>query len=130
MKSIVLVDDHDKFRQAIREVLEEQTDLIVVGEAANGEQGIEVVVKNKPDILITDLKMPCLDGIGLTEQVSKLCPQTVIIILSQYGDKPYVDAALRVGATGYVLKNCIPDGLIDAVHTVCAGETYLSSTLG
>ena len=124
--TIVLADDHRMVRQGLRGLLEDETDLRVVGEAADGIEAVQVTARLKPDILVTDLRMPGLDGIQVTARVRELSPATGIVILSMYGIRVYVDAALRAGARGYVVKKSAADGLMGAIRIVAAGGSYVS----
>lgn len=127
MWKIVLADDQAAVRQGVKDWLEDEPDLEVVGEAVDGVDAVELTDSMKPDILITDLKMPRLDGIGVTKRVRQLSPDTRVIILSMYGNGVYVDAALNAGALGYVIKKSSADGLLDAIRAVADGKTYVSS---
>jgi two-component system, NarL family, response regulator NreC len=129
MTTIVLVDDHQILRQGVRNLLEDDPDLKVIGEAADGKEGIELTEKLKPDILISDLMMKGLNGIDVTREVRKLSPATRIIILSMYDDDGYVNQAMRAGAMGYVLKGSGIDELLTAIRKVLSGSTYLGSRL-
>jgi DNA-binding NarL/FixJ family response regulator len=102
--SVVLADDHAIVRQGLRAVLEATSEFAVVGEVADGLQVSEVVDRLRPHVLVLDLMMPGLNGLEITRQVRKRCPQTRIVILSMHADEPYVLEALRNGAAGYVLK--------------------------
>jgi NarL family two-component system response regulator LiaR len=129
MAKIVVADDHALARGYIKDLLREEPGVDVFGEASDGVEAVELTAKLKPDILVTDLKMPRLNGIEVTTRIRQLSPNTRIIILSLYGDKVYVDAALKAGARAYVLKKFSADGLIDAVRAVAAGKNYLSPSL-
>ncbi len=124
MLKIVLADDQPSVRRGIRGLLEDEPDLEVTGEAENGAEAVEMTGRLKPDILVTDLRMPYLDGIQVTEIVARSCPDCRVIILSMYGSKPYVEAAVRAGACGYVLKKFSADGLLEAIRTVATGGSY------
>lgn len=124
MLKIVLADDQKAVRRGIRGLLEGEPDLEVVGEASDGAEAVEITSRLKPDILVTDLKMPQLDGIGVTGRVKELSAGTRVIILSMYEGKTYVKAALQAGASGYVLKRFSADGLTEAIRTVGAGGSY------
>jgi DNA-binding NarL/FixJ family response regulator len=127
--SIVLVDDHPVVRKGLRALLEAEPDLSVVGEAASGQEAIDLVERLKPALLIVDLRMPGLDGLEVTRQVSRRSPHTRVLILSMHANEAYVTEGLRSGATGYVLKDTDSPSLLLAVREVAAGGRYLSPPL-
>ncbi len=126
MLTIVLVDDHKIVRSGIARLLEDEPDLKVIGEGANGAEGIEATRTLKPDILISDLMMDGLTGIDVTREVRKVSPSTKTIILTMYNDSGYIDRAMKEGAKGYILKGSGINDLIKAIHTVGGGGIYLS----
>lgn len=126
MLTVVLVDDHKIVRNGITRLLEDELDIKVIGEGANGAEGIQAVKTLKPDILISDLMMNGLTGIDVTREVRKAVPSTKTIILSMYNDTGYINRALQEGAKGYVLKGSGIDDLIKAIRVVGEGGTYLS----
>lgn len=126
MKTVVIVDDNRQTRLAVKEILSNESEFKVIGEADDGIQGFEVTNVCKPDVLITDLKMPRLNGIALTERVNKECPQTHILMLSQYGDKNYIDAAISAGASGYLHKKYIVKRLSEAIFSILTGKIYIA----
>jgi two-component system, NarL family, response regulator NreC len=127
--TILLADDHHVMRQGLRMLLEAQEDFRVVAEAGDGLEAVKLVERLKPHVLIVDLMMPGLNGLEVARQVSHHSPQTRIIVLSMYGNEPYVLEALRNGAVGYVLKDADAAELLRAVHEVVAGRRYLSPPL-
>ncbi len=129
MTKIVIVDDHKLLRGILRGLLEAEPGLEVVGEADDGFQGLKVAEEQKPDVLISDLKMDRMDGIELTRKLQGAVPSTRIIILTMYGDPIYVTRAIDAGALGYVLKGADIDELIHAIHRVQSGNQYLSASL-
>jgi len=129
MIKIVLADDHVLARGYVKDLLSDEQDLEVIGEASDGVEAVELTARLKPDILVTDLKMPRLNGIEVTTRIRQLSPDTRVIILSLYGDKAYVDSALKAGAQAYVLKKFSADGLTDAIRAVVAGKNYLSPSI-
>ncbi len=129
MVKIVVADDHALARGYIKDLLSDEPGVEVIGEASDGVEAVELTAKLMPDILVTDLKMPRLDGIELTKRIRQSSPATRIIILYMYGDKVYVDAALTAGARAYFLKKFSSDGLTEAVLAVSAGKNYLSPPL-
>ena len=127
--SVVLADDHAIVRQGLRAVLEATTEFAVVAEVADGLQVAEVVDRLRPNVLVLDLMMPGLNGLEITRQVRKRCPQTRVVILSMHADEAYVLEALRNGAAGYVLKEASIPEVAQAVREVAAGRRYLSQPL-
>jgi len=127
--TIVLADDHTVVRQGLRAVLEATAEFTVLGEVADGLQVPEVVERLRPNVLLLDLMMPGLNGLEITRQVAKRCPQTRIVILSMHADEAYVLEALRNGAAGYVLKEASVTEVADAVREAAAGRRYLSQPL-
>jgi DNA-binding NarL/FixJ family response regulator len=126
MVTVVLADDHVVVRQGLRALLESDPRFVVVGEAADGLEAVELVKRRKPTVLIADLMMPGLDGLATTRKVSRLESDTRVIILSMYGDQAYVLEALRNGAAGYVVKESCGAELFEAIRVVVAGRRYLS----
>ena len=126
---IVLADDHQIVRQGVKSLLESQADLEVVGEAGDGISVLTILGRVKPDILVLDLMMPGLNGLEVTRRVSKVSPQTKVIVLSMYMNEPYVIEALRNGAYGYILKESNIADLVRAIREVAAGHHYLSPPL-
>ncbi|MFH0769071.1 MAG: response regulator transcription factor [Chloroflexota bacterium] len=118
MISIFLADDHAIIRRFIKRLLEEEADLSVIGEAANGIDAVKLVAELKPDILITDLSMPGLDGIEVTRRVRKASPQTLIVALSNWDAQKNVVAAKQAGASAYVVKNLAVGELVHTVRMV------------
>jgi len=126
MVSIVLADDHVVVRQGLRALLESDPNIVIAGEASNGLEAVDMVTRRKPTVLITDLMMPGLDGLAITQKLSRLKLNTQAIILSMYGDQAYVLTALKNGAAGYVLKESCGAELFQAIREVVAGRRYIS----
>jgi len=126
---VLIADDHAIVRQGIRQYLESAEDITVVGEAANGNQAVEMVERLKPDVLLLDINMPGLTGIEVTQQLKKSHPDTKILILTAYDEDPYVFSLLQAGANGYLLKSCEIDELQRAVHSIYHGKTVLSPSV-
>lgn len=129
MPNILLADDHNIVRQGLRALLQSEPHFRLVGEASDGIEAVRLAERLKPDVLITDLMMPGLNGLEVTRQVTKLLPQIRVIILSMYTNDAYVLEALKNGALGYVLKDSQAADLIQAVKEVIAGNRYLSPPL-
>jgi DNA-binding NarL/FixJ family response regulator len=127
--TIVLADDHHIVRQGVMALLRGEPDFSVVGEASDGISVVAMTGQLKPDILVLDLMMPGLNGLEVTRRVSKVSPNTRVVILSMYMNEPYVIEALRNGAYGYILKESSIADLIKAIREVAAGRHYLSPPL-
>ena len=123
---VVLADDHAVVRKGIREFLEEDTAIQVVGEASDGEEALTLVARDKPNVAVFDIQMPKLNGMEATRRVKKEFPQTRVLMLTAYDDDPYIFAALQAGANGYLLKTSSSDELVHAVHAIAKGESALS----
>jgi len=122
---ILLADDHVITRQGMCRLLEEESDLAVIGEAGDGEEAVQMVTEMQPDVVIMDIAMPKLNGIEATRQIKLLCPTTAVLALSAYDDDEYVFGLLEAGAAGYLLKTASGDRLINAVRAVYKGEPVL-----
>lgn len=126
---IMLVDDHRLFRDGLRTLLSQQPDMEVVGEAIDGPAVLSSVRELRPDILLMDISMPGLNGIGATRRVVAEYPTIRIIMLSMHADQRYVSESLRAGALGYVLKDSAIDELLAAIRTVSRGQRFLSGSI-
>ena len=127
--TILLADDHPVVRQGIRNLLISEVEFSVVGEAENGLQAVQMGEKLQPDIMIVDMMMPHLNGLEVIRQLTGRLPNTRFIVLSMQSADPYVTQALKAGASGYVLKDCCPEELIQAIRQVQNGNRYLSPQL-
>jgi len=125
----MLAEDHHLVREALRALLEERTEVDVIGQAEDGAEAIDLAQKLKPDIVVMDISMPNLNGLEATRRLMELSDSPKIIILSQHKRQEYVVQALQAGASGYLLKDSITDELIEAIQTVKEGMTYLSEQL-
>jgi LuxR family maltose regulon positive regulatory protein len=126
---VLLVDDHALIRSGLRKLLEAEKGLRVVGEAEDGREALEMVRKLSPHVVVMDITMPHLDGTEATRGILAEFPETKVIALSIHGGKRFVENMLQAGAAGYVLKNSVPEELVDAVRTVLRGENYLSASV-
>ena len=129
MPTIVLADDHHIVRQGLRALLESEPNFRLVGETGDGLEAVRMVERLQPQVLITDVMMPGLNGLEVTRQVHKAAPHTRVIILSMHANDAYVVEALKNGAVGYVLKDSQASDLVQAVKEVAAGRRYLSPPL-
>ena len=122
---ILIADDHAFVRESTRHILEQESDLEVIGEAGDGEETVKLATTFKPDVAIIDIAMPKLDGIEATKQIKTLCPGISVLILSAYDDDQFVFSLLEAGAAGYLLKSVRGQEIVDAVRAVYSGESVL-----
>ena len=125
MPTIVLADDHHIVRQALRALLETESDFELVGEAGDGLEAVRVVDRLQPRVLVCDVMMPALNGLEVVRQITQRT-KTRVLILSMHADDAHVSEALKYGAAGYILKDCQSSELIHAIREVAAGRRYLS----
>ena len=123
---IVLADDHAILREGIRALLEDQHDMLVVGEAADGRKAVELARTLKPDVVVMDIGMPLLNGLEATRQIKHDCPDVAVIVLTMHDNEEYVSQLLAAGASGYVLKRAASSELVTAIRAVATGQSYLS----
>lgn len=123
---IILADDHRVMREGLRALLEKEQDLQVVAEAGDGRTTIKLVHKLSPHLVIMDNIMPDLNGIEATRQIIAKNPRVKIIVLSMHSNRQFVIEMLKAGASGYILKDCAFEELINAIRFVLKGELYLS----
>ncbi len=121
---IVLADDHEIFRDGFRVMIKKQPSVVLAGEASNGEELIELALKLKPDVVVTDIKMPKLDGLEATKRLTRDMPGTGIIALSMSDEENLIVDMLEAGAKGYLLKNAHKEEIIEAIKTVNMGQSY------
>jgi DNA-binding NarL/FixJ family response regulator len=123
---VLIADDHGIVRSGIRLLLEQQGDIEVVGEAANGAEARELAIKERPDLAILDVKMPKLTGLQATREIKQQAPEVAVLILSMHDDERYLFEALKAGASGYVLKAQADTDLLAAIRAVERGEPFLT----
>jgi DNA-binding NarL/FixJ family response regulator len=126
---ILLADDHTIVRQGLARLLEDQTDLRVVGEATDGRMALEKATALKPDIVIMDIAMPLMNGIEAAKRIRKQLPETKILILSMYSHEHYIHELLETGISGYLLKDSSGRDIISAIKAAMKGETFLSPSI-
>ncbi len=124
--TILLADDHTIVRQGLKLILAAHADLQVIGEAANGNQAVELAAKLRPDIVLLDVQMPELNGIEATQKMVAANPRIRILVLSMHKEAVYVREILRAGARGYILKDAIDTELLSAIRSVANGDGYIS----
>jgi two-component system response regulator NreC len=126
---LLLADDHRTVRECLRLMLEQHSDIEVVGEAGDGREAIERAETLKPDIVLMDIAMRETSGLIAARLLRQRCPNVKVVMLSQYSDDSYFQELLRVGVSGYVLKQSASVELLQAVRAVAAGGEYLDSSL-
>jgi DNA-binding NarL/FixJ family response regulator len=126
---ILIADDHGVVRKGLRLLLEEYSELEVVGEAANGREVVKLATDLSPDVILMDVAMPLLNGIEAAEQVRKVNSEIGIIMLTMHADEGYVLRALNVGVKGYLLKESAEDDLLRAVKAVSQGKPFFSPAI-
>ncbi|MEW6030155.1 MAG: response regulator transcription factor [Chloroflexota bacterium] len=127
MIRVLVVDDHAILRDGIRSLLESQDDVIVVGEADNGEEAVELVQNILPDVVLMDLSMPRMNGLEATRTIKERFPNVKVLILTQHDSREYIAPALQAGAAGYVLKRSGRREMLNALRQVYEQGAYLAS---
>ncbi len=120
--SVLLVDDHPVVRAGIRNLLERAPDILVVGEANDGEEALQMVQQLKPDVMLLDMEMPGINGNEVAQQLQKVGSPVHILALSAHDDKQYIQELLANGAAGYLVKEEVPETIVEAVRGVARGE--------
>lgn len=126
MTSLVIADDQGMVRAGFRSLLEAEPDLEVLGEAANGEEAVEVVRRLRPDVTLMDIRMPVLDGIAATRRLLEEGVPTRVLVLTTFDLDEYVFEALRAGASGFLLKDAPAEELAAAIRVVASGDSLLA----
>ena len=129
MTSVLIADDDDLMRAGLIELLTGEPGIEIIGQAATGRQAVERALQLAPDVVLMDVRMPDLDGISATRELSRVVPEAKVIILTTFEQDDYIFGALRAGASGFLLKRTRPEELIAAVHTVAAGDSLLSPSV-
>ena len=127
--SVLLVDDHSLVRRGFRRILEDESDIVVAGEAADGTEAVRLARELHPQVVVMDCAMPKMNGLEATRKILEDTPQTLVLMLSMHPEETLVRQALDAGARGYVLKNAVDLELGAAIRRVVAGETVLDSQL-
>src|SRR3954464_1935964 len=126
---VLLADDHATVRYGLKLLIDAEPDMIVVGEADEGDEAIRKTLESKPDVVVMDISMPGMNGLAATRTLKKAHPGIRVITLTRHTDDAYLHELLRAGASGYVLKRSAPTELLHAIRGVVAGGQYLDSTL-
>jgi two-component system response regulator NreC len=126
---ILLVDDHDVVRSGVRMLLENEEDLVILGEAGSGRQALELVEKLDLDVVIMDITLPDMSGIEVTQRIKQSHPKIAVVALTIHEDQQYFFEMLQVGASAYVPKRAAPNDLITAIRAAHRGEMYIYPSL-
>jgi two-component system response regulator NreC len=124
-RRIIVADDHGVLRAGLRALLNDEPDLEVAGEAADGDEALRLTRELEPDIVLMDINMPGCGGIETTRRLMELRPNVRVLILTVHEDKSLLQAAIRAGAAGYILKRAVESELIDAIRAVARGDLYV-----
>ncbi len=127
---VLLADDHAIVRNGVAQILNEQTDISVVAQAADGAQAIDLYDRHRPDVALIDLRMPVLEGVEVVERIRAQFPDASIVILTTYDADDDIERALHAGAKAYLLKDVAPHDLVSCVRAVRMGRTWVSPTIG
>jgi two-component system response regulator NreC len=122
---LLLVDDHAVVRSGLRMLLENESDVEIVGEAGNAEESLQAVESLNPDVVLMDIGLPDRSGIDAAREIKRRSPETAVIALTIHEDKEYFFRMLEAGASGYVPKRAAPEELLTAIRTAASGEVYI-----
>jgi DNA-binding NarL/FixJ family response regulator len=122
--NVAIADDHEIFRDGLKLMLETAANIKIVGEASDGRELVNIVQSQRPDVVITDIKMPIQDGVEATKQIRSRFPKTQVIALSMFDDEQLILEMLEAGAIGYLLKNSDKSEVIEAINTVHSEKSY------
>jgi two-component system, NarL family, response regulator DegU len=128
MVRVLIADDHTMVREGLRWALE-HAGVDVVGEAADGEEAVDMAEQHRPDVVLMDLSLPVLSGVAATKRIGTLVPGTSVLVLSMLSDETAVSSALGAGAAGYLVKDCTTSEIVDAVTRVARGERVLAPSV-
>jgi DNA-binding NarL/FixJ family response regulator len=126
---VLIADDDDLMRAGLAELLTADPAIEIVGQASTGREAIEAARRLTPDVVLMDVRMPDLDGIAATRELSRTAPSARVLIVTTFEQDDYIFSALRAGASGFLLKRTRPEELIAAVHTIAAGDSLLSPSV-
>ena len=126
---LAIVDDHELTRESLQNMLSDEPDIEIVGEAANGRQALSLGSRFRPDLILMDVRMPVMDGLEATKEIKQRYPEISVMMLTMHENPDYLLGALKAGAAGYVLKDATREEIIEAVRRVRNGESPLDPEL-
>jgi two-component system NarL family response regulator len=126
---ILIADDHTVVREGLVSLVKRKSDMVIVAEARNGREAVDLWKEHRPDVALLDLRMPELDGVNAIKEIRELDPNAHIVVLTTYDGDEDIYRAIKAGAKAYLLKDTARDALVDCVRKVHAGETYLPAPL-
>ncbi len=129
MIKVLIADDHAMMRQGLKQILELESDLIVVAQASNGTEAVKLAREYKPDVILMDINMPLTNGLQAIQELKEEKNPARIIVLTIHEDREYLFKTLQMGVEGYVLKDAEPSVLIEAIRSVCRGQSYIQSNM-
>jgi DNA-binding NarL/FixJ family response regulator len=127
MTSVLLVDDHAVVRAGLAALLHGADHMEVVAQAADGQEGVELAARLRPDVVLMDLSMPVLDGVAATKRIVAEVPGTQVVVLTSFADRRHVTEAMSAGAVGYLVKDCDPREIITAVRSAAKGDAPIDA---
>jgi len=130
MIRVLLADDHPLFREGVKQILAETSDIVVADEASDGREVLVKLGQAQYDVILLDIAMPGYSGVEVLKHIKSIMPDQAVLILSMYSEKQYALRVLRSGASGYLTKDSTPDRLVTAIRKVVAGGKYISPELG
>lgn len=129
MIKVLITDDHAMFRAGLKHIIDEEFDMLVAGEAANGQEVMSKILDKDYDVVVLDINMPGRDGIEVLSEIKAVKPNIAVLVLSMYSEEQFAIRALREGASGYLTKESAPDELTSAIREVFRGGKYISPTV-
>src|SRR5262245_45313386 len=126
---LLIVDDHPVFRRGLRQIIEEHPRFVIVGEASDGETGLQMVNELKPDVAVVDIDMPHLNGLEMLRALHRMNSPVSVLVLTMYNEPDMFDAAMDLGVKAYVLKENAVDDLLKGLDKTVLGETFVSSSM-
>jgi DNA-binding NarL/FixJ family response regulator len=129
MIKVILADDHSLFREGVKRILTDSTGIVVTDEARDGQDLFNKLKKSDCNVVLLDISMPGRSGLDVLKQLKSERPDLAVLVLSMHAEEEYAERMLQGGAAGYLVKQCSPDELIEAIHRVAQGKKYITSSL-